>query len=489
MFPSSTHHEPVHGLWPAEDLFSDDALGGQQHADERLCQRTPGAPSGDHVRLVRILSARPNGPICCETCISSLEAPEPYSAVSYAWGSPLVHCPILLDGRQHLVTKNLWRFLNHAGRSGRNFPGSGWLWIDALSIDQRSLRERAYQVGIMAEIFTRAESVVVWLGPAYNNSGEAMKALSASVVQLQRVDAPALPWTNLAESAFVDLCERAYWRRIWVFQELRAGRNIHLMCGSDIIPCSTARSNLWRLFGDFLSDDSTGERLPRHDSAAEAVRRSPAWNMIKNVSLTNVNRVQTTLWTLLTSTRDLHCTDPRDRVYSLLSTATSGHQGIRADYTIPVQSLMNVILRNWHSYLRPSSLREVNRQCILLEDIFRVGRGSIYTLRGSVMPQTDYCLHHFRVTEWKLADYGDVKIWAEFYGHKEVCRLLGAATDATRISRNQDREEASQSRPPNTTATVRPQPSEPRPQVVARGSKCRTLLGKGLFSFLWSVDS
>ncbi|GAB7335933.1 hypothetical protein MBLNU13_g08180t1 [Cladosporium sp. NU13] len=166
-------HHPVGAQWPASDLFVDDTFRGRQHADARLCQRA--SPGGDHVRLVRILSARPNRCICCETCISTLGGDKQYTAVSYAWGSQITHRPIILDGRRHFVTESLWRFLNHVVRLGRRFPGSGWLWIDALSIDQRSPRERAYQVGIMANIFGGAERVVVWLGPAYNNSGEAMK--------------------------------------------------------------------------------------------------------------------------------------------------------------------------------------------------------------------------------------------------------------------------------------------------------------------------
>lgn len=39
-----------------------------------------------------------------------------------------------------------------------------WLWADALCISQSDPEERAYQVGIMAEIFAAAASVHVWLG-------------------------------------------------------------------------------------------------------------------------------------------------------------------------------------------------------------------------------------------------------------------------------------------------------------------------------------
>jgi hypothetical protein len=261
------------------------------------------------------------------------------------------------------------------------------------------------------------------------------------------------------------------------------------MCGSDTVPCGAVRSNLWRLFGNFLSDDTTGERLPRRDSAAEAVRCSPAWNMIKNVSLTNVSRVQTSLWTLLISTRDLHCADTRDRVYSLLSTSTSGHQGIRADYEVSLSCLLNVILRNWHSSLRPSSLHEVDRQCSLLADIFRVGRDSIYTLNSPDMSETSYNPDHLLELEWKQEHYESVRVWAEFYGHAQVCRLLQAATEAIGISRNQIRHDITPDYMPNATTAVRPHPNESRPQTVARKSKCGTLLRKGLFPSIWSVDS
>jgi len=493
MQPASTDaphllHSPSGARWPASDLFVDGIFGGTQHADTRLCQRA--SPGGGHVRLVRILSsARPNGAISCETCISSLTAGKPYTAVSYTWGSQLTHRPIILDGHRRLVTENLWRFLNHVVRLGRDFPGSGWLWIDALSIDQRSPRERAYQVGIMANIFGGAERVFVWLGPAYNNSHEAMKALSASVIRLQRDDAPLLPWTELAESAFVGLCERPYWRRTWVFQELRAGQNLHLMCGNDVVPCGTVHSKLWRFFRDFLSYDHAGERLARHDCAAEAVRCSPAWNMIKNVSLTKVSRVQTSLWTLLLSTRDLHCTDPRDRVYSLLSTTTSGHQGIRADYEVSVPRLLNIILRNWHSDLRPSSLQQVSEQCRLLADIFRVGRESIFTLSSPDMSETSYDPDRLQDIEWKPETYDHVRIWAEFHNHKHVCRLLQAATDTTGISSNQVRDAIPSNRTLNTTSTARPQPNESYPQTVAQNSGCGNLLRNSLFPSTWSVAS
>jgi hypothetical protein len=487
MPPGSTEvlhvlHDPGDALWPASDVFTDDTFGRQEIADTRLCQRPSGAPGGDHVRLVRVSFVQPDGVMCCETCVTSLDPPEQYTAVSYTWGSSLLQRPLILDGRQHLVTEGLWRFLKHAVGLGKHFPGSGWLWIDALSIDQRSPRERAYQVGIMANIFWKAERVVVWLGPAYNDSGEAMKALSASVMQLQCVGAPPSAWTNLAESAFVGLCERPYWQRIWVFQELRAGRDIHLMCGNDIVPCGTVRTDLWRLFSQFLSNDDTGERLPRRGSAAEAVRCSPAWNMIRHVSLTNIDRVQTTLWTLLISTRNLQCADERDRVYALLNISTSGHQGISADYTMSIHRLLNRILRNWHSYLRPSSLHEVNRQCDLLEDMFSLSHNSMYVLSSRDTSEASFSPYRFRDFEWKQNNYEDAEIWAEFYGHTEVCRLRREAIETRDLVRKQIRDDVSAGQVSDSMTTVEPLSHKPQSQRVGRGSERGTVYVKACFS-------
>ena len=43
--------------------------------------------------------------------------------------------------------------------------GGCWVWADAICIDQEDVAEKVVQVGMMGEIYERAEGVVVWLGP------------------------------------------------------------------------------------------------------------------------------------------------------------------------------------------------------------------------------------------------------------------------------------------------------------------------------------
>jgi hypothetical protein len=62
------------------------------------------------------------------------------------------------------VGENLHDFLAHCAI---NFSPilQGYLWIDALSINQDDLQERSEQVKLMGKIYQSAARVVIWLGP------------------------------------------------------------------------------------------------------------------------------------------------------------------------------------------------------------------------------------------------------------------------------------------------------------------------------------
>lgn len=53
------------------------------------------------------------------------------------------------------------------------------LWIDAICINQRSIAERSVQVMHMGEVYTKAASVIAWLGEESNDSNLAFDALNA----------------------------------------------------------------------------------------------------------------------------------------------------------------------------------------------------------------------------------------------------------------------------------------------------------------------
>lgn len=266
-----------------------------------------------------------------------------------------------MDGHKRLVATNLWYFLQRANKHRIVLPGTreernkeieiesnrrllaspdpqsldeshvvgiktlqsqdwpnNWLWIDALCIDQSDARERMHQVGIMSEIFGRADQVISWLGPAYDNSDHAMNTISTYSVQLS-VKHQIFDRTGLSE-AICSLCERAYWKRLWAFQELRHAKDIKLMCGDHWLPWDRFR-HIWRVVVDIARTDM--------DACSERLRQSLATRMMT----LRTKPMDFSLWNLLKETSNLECADARDRVFALLSVATRGHEGIEADYS------------------------------------------------------------------------------------------------------------------------------------------------------------
>ncbi|KAF2851795.1 HET-domain-containing protein [Plenodomus tracheiphilus IPT5] len=113
------------------------------------------------------------------THISDVNHPPLYTALSYVWGDPTPTKSILLNGHTVLVRRNLWDFLQKA----RKWQCTGYLWIDALSIDQSSIAERNHQVAIMGDIYRNAAKTIAWLGPGTRSLSKDIRRLTASTFQ------------------------------------------------------------------------------------------------------------------------------------------------------------------------------------------------------------------------------------------------------------------------------------------------------------------
>ena len=152
------------------------------------------------------------------------------------------------------------------------------------------------------------------------------------------------------------ICERMYWTRLWVFQELKFAKQISLMCGDEIVQFARLAEPLADTFPYGIDDEARPgvPGLMRHSAAA------------RMVELCGQN-TPTSLWILLQFTQHLNCYDPRDKVYALLSIAKSGADGIEADYTMSLPELMNRVLSNLHSTSPPTSAGDVAIRCTRLK--------------------------------------------------------------------------------------------------------------------------
>lgn len=310
------------------------------------------------VRLVRIAVTEGNGSeetIRCITQVVPLSNSFDYEAVSYAWGCPIANdrrYRIELDGRAVLLPKNIWRFL----RQYRDLRRNGWLWIDALSIDQDNLWERSHQVQRMAEIFGRAEQVVVWLGTAYAGSERAMEMLLSGK-----------SWYGFREE-FYHLCERPYWRRLWVCQELMSARQIVLMCGNSFLPWDTFRS--------------AQKVAPADDTLAKMmVDLTGGWSH-------KAGRVS--LGYLMRKSRHLCCADQRDRVYALANCAG----GIRVDYKLGTTELAKSVLQNaCGDLIQMPTLGMILTQCQELISIFGLEPTSVLEITEGALSDSPFCAY------------------------------------------------------------------------------------------------
>ncbi|KAH8664383.1 heterokaryon incompatibility protein-domain-containing protein [Xylariales sp. PMI_506] len=166
---------------------------------------------------------------------TELEAKE-YTAISYSWGDIDPNVMIQVDGFPFYITPSL----HGALKTLRQQDKSVMLWADAICIDQRNKTEQSEQVAMMTQIYTRAESVAVWLGPEADNSDMAATLLE-TVARLSSspdaiVELFASEKWKPHFTAVVNLFERDFWSRLWVVQEILNARSATVYCGSWNIP-------------------------------------------------------------------------------------------------------------------------------------------------------------------------------------------------------------------------------------------------------------
>ncbi|KAF2654540.1 hypothetical protein K491DRAFT_564395, partial [Lophiostoma macrostomum CBS 122681] len=110
---------------------------------------------------------RPDGSdssIQCDLRVINLEPGNfpSFAALSYVWGiatateGHFVSCGVYTLR----VTPNCHSALWHL----RERLGGFTIWIDALCINQKDEEEKMYQISMMGDIYSKAETMYVWLG-------------------------------------------------------------------------------------------------------------------------------------------------------------------------------------------------------------------------------------------------------------------------------------------------------------------------------------
>jgi hypothetical protein len=288
------------------------------------------------LRLLRIQPGTFDEPVQCEVFIEVVDWAD-FDAVSYTWadesGDSSECCSIFLNSTPFSVTKNCEMALKRA----RQRVSRSLVWIDAVCIDQRNDAERGHQVRLMPDIYSRAKTVLVYVGEGDENISWALNAIEnsdpanhASVHQARLYQA-RLHHDRLHQS-FVSLWSRRFFSRVWVLQEIALARRAVLICGDTTIP--------WRYIQPrhliSLGLEGLGSSSITSTSRRGSPPTFPPAVHFDHGAFTQPNR----FIELLEFASKCHCKDPRDKLYSLLGLLPGGTaEGLDVDYSLSVDAV------------------------------------------------------------------------------------------------------------------------------------------------------
>ncbi|KAI8722882.1 HET domain-containing protein [Fusarium sp. LHS14.1] len=337
----------------------------------------------NEIRLMVLLPGKWKDPVSCELCIDLLlkkSRRREYKALSYAWGLESRSNPpkIQVDGMLIPITVNLDCALRHI----RSPCESVVLWVDALCINQADAKERMTQVLRMADIYSEATEVIVFLGGSpgrqmkvskkqkdpgpctvftntplddtltnqallnWTTPGRRQQITAFDLFCLLRIlsqsreasdpfkvlrEVPDVYLTAIFEGLRQMLTTR-WWDRIWVVQEAVIAKKITLRYGDVSAP--------WEMAAEAAL---THFQRDRNDHVSPVSRDDiKVLNLLSRVQdIDNFRRTwgendRPNILSLLRDFSNRKASDERDKVYALLGLCDQ-HTGIRPDYSSEVR--------------------------------------------------------------------------------------------------------------------------------------------------------
>jgi Heterokaryon incompatibility protein (HET) len=288
-----------------------------------------------HIRLLTLYpSVDENACIKCSVAPHSLNWNPSYEALSYTWGDPGDVCPVPIDFNGY--PRNISTNLGAALRALRYYEHPRILWIDALCINQEDDSEKSRQVAIMGSIFESARNVVIWLGPRSDDSDFAMSTISSlhGIADFDHIGEEG--W-----KALENLFSRAWFKRIWVVQEFKRGREIFFQCGKKSFNWDDAGLALKEFWSPGHSVDQKYIRLLGEIGKVVSMA-STRVDLPTNGSVESEEAAKY-LVRMLRVYGGCQATKPHDKIYGLLGLSNifsfSGHNPPAINYSISVENV------------------------------------------------------------------------------------------------------------------------------------------------------
>jgi len=196
-----------------------------------------------------------NGSIEIEIDQYTLTEDLDYDAISYVWGSAPASVTVKCNGRPLVVTSTALEMLHYLHQHQMNTT-TRKIWIDAICINQEDEEEKGTQIPLMRDIYSRAKTVVVWMGLPTPETDVFFAEFQEMRVKLKTWKAkrqadPEGPAPNREErphngdafwGGLSRLLRNEWFRRLWTYQEIVLPSTATLLCGG-----------LWTDFDDFVN--------------------------------------------------------------------------------------------------------------------------------------------------------------------------------------------------------------------------------------------
>ncbi len=305
-------------------------------------------------RLLCILPGRISDPLICNTSVVNLaEAAGNYDALSYCWNSPERTRPVICDNASFRVTPNL----ESALRRLRSPDVARSFWIDQLCIDQDNFREKAQQLGLMADIYRHSCKVLIWLGDEGEESRKAYKIVD----RLLRLDPIASLGNNKSDSNIPPktrgrmaldqlkshglpgpkdpgwqelrcLLSRPWFSRIWTIQETAVATKTDFLWGKEYSLSWQAIKSVVALVREHLPTKLLGPDVFFRGLPADSVYRIAA--TMQSLE----DRTRHDLFNLALTYKTYGASEPRDKLYALLNLSNTSQI---ADYGRPTETIFH----------------------------------------------------------------------------------------------------------------------------------------------------
>jgi ankyrin repeat protein len=311
------------------------------------------------IRLLRLLPSEDDAaPIQCELFEYTLHDSRShhlYEALSYVWGDLADKRPILMHGHIFSVTVNLQAALLRL----RNHAMQRVLWIDAICINQDDQEEKAYQIQAMANIYGKANRVVVWLGEAADDSEKAFEDIRIAGEDTSAFSSSARQNGDKSiNEPMLALLRRPWFYRIWVsksrpdvqieclniptqvLQEIGAARHVLVACGSEEIDGYAFCSGLGSWY------DSYDERQ-NLQSTITSVSYLMMSSIFRPRGSSQLSRGICTLGELLDMYHSREASLRHDKVYALLGMSSDGmsETSLSPNYAMPWKDLFGNLIK------------------------------------------------------------------------------------------------------------------------------------------------